>query len=66
MVFHNFFRFISQNPEILPATRCAVFHYSIGARVIRGTALLGPAILSRGLWAHHNLYEKISSKVGPL
>ena len=65
-VCYIFKKFISQITELVPATRCAVFCYTISARVIRGLALLGTAITFRGVWAHIDLNEKISSKVGPV
>ncbi len=44
-------------------TRCAVFCYTISARVIRGSALLGSAISSRGLWAQNDFYKKSQARL---
>ena len=62
-VCYIFKKFISQITELVPATRCAVFCYTISARVIRGSALLGSAISSRGLWAQDDLYKKSQARL---
>ncbi len=63
----DLFRFICQNTEILPVTRCAEFCYTISVCVIKGSALLGSAIPSRGLWAHQrSLWRNLKEGWTPL